>query len=56
LQAPALLGGSGQDSSQPTCWPVDGEKDMSVEVDLDLQGVIEDTIHKDLLVLARDEG
>ena len=52
LQGPALWGGSGQDSSQPSRGPVGGEKEVSMKVDLDLQGAIEVILHKDLFVLA----
>lgn len=54
LQGPALWKSSGQDSSQPTRGPVGGEKDVSMEVDLDLQGAIEVILHKDLLVLVQE--
>lgn len=54
LQGPARWAGSGQDSSQPALGSVGGEKDVSMEVDLGLQGAIEVILHEDLLVLARE--
>lgn len=54
MQGPARWAGSGQDSSQPALGSVGGEKDVSMEVDLGLQGAIEVILHEDLLVLARE--
>lgn len=56
LQGPVPWGGSGQDWSQPTRGPVGAEKDVYMEVDLDLQGAIEDILHKDLLIWAWKEA
>lgn len=54
LQGSVPWGGSGQDSSQPTCGPAGVKKDVSVELNLELQGAIEVILRKYLFVLAQE--